>query len=135
MSLTQDGNSTFLQFSVTPSLSFNKPDIYLSGLAAISILFLVLFVNGYNGDVDGFPLKRGIPFIGSWAFFTSRELFISDGLRRLGNTFIFKLIHVSLPQSLTTKSNQDHLQNSIKYLSLVVKVLVALIFSTKSSAY
>jgi hypothetical protein len=43
-----------------------------------------------------FPFVRGIPFIGSWEFFTRRYDFVQRGLDRLGNVFRFKLVKVGL---------------------------------------
>jgi hypothetical protein len=43
---------------------------------------------------EGVPFKRGIPFIGSWSFFTHRYEFIEDGLRRLGSKFRFSILNV-----------------------------------------
>ena len=96
MSLNFSLNSTFLQFApAAASLELSKANIYSGGLATVSFVLLIAFVNGFAWNWKGFPTKRGIPFVGSWGFFTSRYAFIQEGLQKFGNYFYFNVIHVS----------------------------------------
>src|SRR6266436_7368261 len=47
-------------------------------------------------NVHDVPFARGIPFIGSWQFFTRRYDFMKRGFEQYGNVFRFKLVDVGL---------------------------------------
>ncbi|TDL20334.1 cytochrome P450 [Rickenella mellea] len=72
---------------------------FILGTSTGTICFLIalaLFIS--NRTTDKIPRKRGIPFVGSWTFFTARHKFVTDGLKKLGNTFTFNVLHQWLLQ-------------------------------------
>lgn len=66
----------------------------------ISSLFALLIYLGSqhlpSKDSDGFPFLHGLPFIGSWDFFTRRHFFAHEGLVKLGDVFSFNVLQVRL---------------------------------------
>ena len=75
----------------------------------LASLVFVTFVavrvaNASSDDEVKVPYKRGIPFIGSWAFFTQRIRFVEEGLKTLGTAFRFNILHVSCTISLALQS-------------------------------
>ena len=66
-----------------------------------SIVFAAFVVSQYSGANarnDGnvkVPYRRGIPLVGSWAFFTRRVRFVDEGFKKLGGMFRFNILNVS----------------------------------------
>lgn len=77
----------------------HKSQLFLA--MAISSLFALLVYLGSQRlpckDSDGFPFLHGLPFIGSWDFFTRRHFFAHEGLVKLGDVFSFNVLQVRLP--------------------------------------
>lgn len=68
--------------------------------AAVALLFVTLLTTiflswSYQKSVHDVPFVQGIPFIGSWQFFTRRYDFVRRGLEQHGSVFRFKLVNVS----------------------------------------
>ena len=61
----------------------------LLGVASLPSVYKSLL----GGDV---PHKSGIPFVGSWAFFTKRHRFIQEITQKFGNMVSFNILHVRL---------------------------------------
>ncbi|KAH8102335.1 cytochrome P450 [Phellopilus nigrolimitatus] len=59
----------------------------LAGLAGI----LATVYAFKSTDEDGVPYKAGIPFIGAWDFYSRRNSFIQEGIKKLGNVYSFRI--------------------------------------------
>lgn len=100
--------------------------VYLSGLVAGCVLGLIAVRESIPWKVDGFPLKLGLPFFGSWEFLSDRDKFVEDGLRRFGDCFVFYIMRVCFcsPCHIYKCLIYDLLSRT-KYFLLRVKVLAA----------
>lgn len=67
----------------------------ISVVAAVSILAILVFkTRRVHVKTEIIPSAPGIPFIGSWAFFTRRQSFLEAGINKYGKIFRFNIIHV-----------------------------------------
>ena len=89
--------STYIPTSPSNSRIYPHITVYTTVLASIILAAVVVSSLTNSGSNDGVkvPYKHGIPFIGSWAFFTRRIRFIEEGFRSLGSAFRFNILHVS----------------------------------------
>lgn len=87
-----DASSTKLQLDPGHIFLFNTVALASCVLAA----YVIAVFTSSHGD-QSIPQKRGIPIIGSWAFFTRRYTFLEEGLERLGRAFRFNILRVRLP--------------------------------------
>jgi hypothetical protein len=67
--------------------------------AAVASLFVALLTTKFlswsnQKNVHDVLFVQGIPFIGSWQFFTRRYDFVRRGLERHGSVFRFKIVDV-----------------------------------------
>ena len=98
--------STYIPTSPSNSRIYPHITVYTTVLASIILAAVVVSSLTNSGSNDGVkvPYKHGIPFIGSWAFFTQRIRFVEEGLKTLGTAFRFNILHVSCTISLALQS-------------------------------
>ncbi|TDL20337.1 cytochrome P450 [Rickenella mellea] len=58
--------------------------------ALCCLVALVLFLS--SRSAGAMPRKRGLPYVGSWTFFTARHRFVTEGIKKLGNIFTFNVL-------------------------------------------
>lgn len=87
-------NATFSSFvhKVQSHEIPNSP--YLLGIVVGGVCILVTVISLLSNTGDRVPYQNGMPFVGSWAFFTRRHRFVNEGIQRLGNIFAFNILHV-----------------------------------------
>lgn len=88
--------TTYVSNPTSPDSPIAVPT--LNTLVLGTIVFFAFILTTLNVSArrgDKVPYKRGIPFIGSWTFFTRRYRFVEEGLKKLGGRFRFNILHVS----------------------------------------
>jgi hypothetical protein len=105
--------------------------LLFGGIACLAFIATTLYTHRTDKLV---PYKHGIPFVGSWSFFTNRYRFIEDGMAKLGGRFKFKILEVGTHATSSFLSTPAEYHFSTRFLLSRVKAHARYSSATRTSA-